>query len=367
MKFDRRFVLHFDWIIFSLAIIIATIGIINLYSATFNVLESYKSPIYIKQIYWITIGLFAMALSFSIDYRHIDRYAYYIFLASLILLILVIPFGRSISGAKRWIHLGIISLQPSELIKITIILALSKYFKSYQDYNLGIIQGLIKPLIIISLPVFLIVQQPDLGTALMVILISFSVLIFNGIKRKTLLTIILFFIPFSFFIFYNLKEYQKMRLLNFLNPNLDPLGSGYHIIQSKIAIGSGYIYGKGYLKGTQTQLNFLPEQHTDFIFSVLAEEWGFLGSLSITSLYLLLILLCIKTATNAKDYFGTLVAFGISVMLFWHVFINIGMSIGIIPVVGVPLPLLSYGGSSAVTFFIAIGLLINISTRRFLF
>ncbi|MDY6856930.1 MAG: rod shape-determining protein RodA [Thermodesulfobacteriota bacterium] len=366
MKFDRRFILHFDWIIFSLAIIIASIGITNLYSATFNISESYRSPVYIKQLYWIIVGLFAMALSFSIDYRHIDRYAYHIFLASLILLILVIPFGKSISGAKRWIQLGIISLQPSELIKLTIILALAKYFKKYQGYNLGLLQGLIKPLIIISFPFFLIVHQPDLGTALIIILISFSILIFNGTKR-TILSMIFFFFPLSLAIFYNLKDYQKLRLLTFLNPNLDPLGSGYHITQSKIAIGSGYIYGKGYLKGTQTQLNFLPEQHTDFIFSVLAEEWGFIGSLSITSLYLLLILLCIKIATNAKDDFGTLVAFGISVMIFWHVFINIGMSIGILPVVGVPLPLLSYGGSSAVTIFIAMGLLINISTRRFLF
>ena len=367
MKFDRRLLSNFDWFLLLICINIACIGIINLYSASFDAKHLSATPIYLKQIVWMIIGIFLMILAFTIDYRFFERFAYPLFTFSVILLILVILFGKTISGSNRWIQLFGISIQPSEIVKITLIIALSKYFKNNRIYNLGIIRGLIYPILIISLPITLILNQPDLGTSLILILIFSSILLFNGIRMKTVL-IIFFLLLASFPLFWHyIKDYQKMRILTFINPNLDPLGSGYHITQSKIAIGSGIFWGKGFLKGTQNQLHFLPEQHTDFIFSVLAEEWGFLGSIITLSLYLILILWTLRITTHSKDNFATLLTFGIASMFFWHIFINIGMSIGIIPVVGAPLPFMSYGGSSTVSFFIAIGLLINISTRRFLF
>lgn len=368
MKFDRRIALHFDWFFLLITMVIVFIGLINLYSASFTSRELINTPVYLKQIYWIMIGLFAMIVCFSIDYQFFERFAYPIFVFSVILLILVIFFGKNISGSKRWIHLGIFSIQPSEFFKIALILALSKFFKKEDVFRLGTIDGIIKPILIVSLPIALILHQPDLGTSFLIILIFLSILLFNGIRMRTVIIIISSAILASIplFIFY-VKDYQKMRILTFINPNRDPLGSGYHITQSKIAIGSGNLWGKGLLKGTQNQLHFLPEQHTDFVFSVLAEEWGFMGSFIIISLYTLFILWILKIANNSRDTFGALVAFGISSLFFWHIFINIGMSIGIVPVVGAPLPFMSYGGSSTVAFFICIGLLLNISTRRFSF
>jgi len=367
MKIDRRLALNFDWFILCLCMTIVFIGIITLYSSTLPEREITGTPIYIKQIYWIAIGIFAMILCFSIDYQSFERFAYPLFIISIILLLLIIPFGKNISGSKRWIHLAGISFQSSEFFKITMILTLSKYFKKYNIEYLGTIQGLIVPMLLVTLPVSLILNQPDLGTTFIILLIFTSILLFNKIGRLRLLAMLSISLLAVPFLCYYLKDYQKKRILTFLNPELDPLGSGYHIIQSKIAIGSGGLCGKGFLKGTQNQLLFLPEQHTDFIFSVFAEEWGFLGSLIIVTLYLTLILWSFRIAIYSKDNFGTLVSFGIASLFFWHVFINIGMSIGIMPVVGAPLPFMSYGGSSTVTFFICIGLLINISMRRFSF
>ena len=366
MKFDRRLAIHFDWSLVLITSIVVLLGVINLYSASYASRELHSTPIYMKQIYWIFIGIFIMLICFSLDYKLFERFSYPLFIFSVALLIVVFLFGKNISGSKRWINFGFISIQPSEFLKITLILALSKYFMKDDLKDLGPVHTLINPILIVSVPIALILNQPDLGTSLIVILIFFSILLFNGIRMRTVIIIItssvLAAIPL--FIFY-LKDYQKMRILTFINPSLDPLGSGYHITQSKIAIGSGNFWGKGFLQGTQNQLHFLPEQHTDFVFSVLAEEWGFIGSLIVVCLYILLILWGLKIAGSSKDTFGTLVSFGISSMFFWHTFINIGMSIGIVPVVGAPLPFMSYGGSSTVAFFICIGLLLNISMRRF--
>ncbi|MFH1623737.1 MAG: rod shape-determining protein RodA [Pseudomonadota bacterium] len=367
MKFDRRLALNFDWPLLFLTILIASIGIINLYSASSAGKELSGTPIYLKQIYWVAIGMFLMIICFSVDSRTFERFAFPLFMLTVILLILTVPFGKSVSGSRRWLQLGVISLQPSELLKITLILTLAKYLKKYRAQKLGITRSLIVPIFMLAMPTVLILQQPDLGTALIVLLIFFSLLIFNGIRMRTFLVMISVFLAGFPLFWHYLRDYQKMRILTFINPNLDPLDSGYHLIQSKIAVGSGVFWGKGFLRGTQNQLHFLPEQKTDFVFSVLAEEWGFVGAFIVVGLYLLLIILSLRVAGSVKEEFGAFVSVGIVSMLFWHILINIGMSIGIIPVVGVPLPFMSYGGSSTITFFIGIGLLMNISMRRFLF
>lgn len=366
MKFDRRLLLNFDWPLLLISVTIASLGIISLYSSSSAGKELTDTPLYLKQIHWLLIGVFAMLFCFCIDYQSFERFAYLLFLTSIILLVLVIPLGRSISGSKRWVQLAGMSLQPSELVKITLILALSKYFKKSPGGALsGSLRGILIPALITALPVSLILQQPDLGTALIILLISFSLLSFNGISIKRVLVMLSVSLAAFPFLWYCLMDYQKKRFLTFISPDLDPLGSSYHIIQSKIAIGSGALWGKGFLKGTQNQLHFLPEQHTDFIFSVLAEEWGFLGSSIVVVLYLLLILRSLRIAFYSKDDFACLVSFGVASMFFWHIFINLGMSIGIVPVVGAPLPFMSYGGSSTVAFSMGIGLLLNTSMRRF--
>jgi rod shape determining protein RodA len=265
------------------------------------------------------------------------------------------------------LSLGPISFQPSELAKISILMMLAKFFTEkggYGDYRL---RDLWRPFVLIAIPCGLILKEPDLGTALVLAAVSFSVILFVKINWKSLVILILLALSVSPFVWFSLKPYQQKRILTFLRPETDPLGSGYHISQSKIAIGSGQFWGKGFLQGTQTRLHFLPEQHTDFAFSVLAEEWGFIGSCLVLVLYLLLILWGLAIAKNSKDNFGSILAVGIVAMIFWQVAINVGMVTGLLPVVGIPLLLFSYGGSSFITTMAAMGILMNISMRRFMF
>jgi rod shape determining protein RodA len=263
--------------------------------------------------------------------------------------------------------MGPISFQPSEFVKISLILALAKFFHrppSREGYSL---RTLAFPFLLLVLPMVLILKQPDLGTAIILFLVFFSVLLFVKIRWSSLLALFVVGGSILPLVWRFLKEYQKMRIVTFFNPDLDPLGSGYHLIQSKIAVGSGGIMGKGFMKGTQSKLGFLPEQQTDFIFSVLGEEWGLIGSLIVVLLYFGLILWGLRIAIQAKDRFGAILSFGVVAMLFWHTFINIGMVLGLMPVVGIPLPLLSYGGSFLVSTLIGMGLLFNVSMRRYLF
>jgi len=246
------------------------------------------------------------------------------------------------------------------------ILSLARYFSSHGAGGGYGIRELLVPAVIVLIPFLLIICQPDLGTALMMLIIFLSMVLFVGVRLKDLLiagVAGLLMIPLAW---HFLKDYQKDRIMTFFDPERDPLGAGYHIIQSMIAVGSGGFLGKGFLKGTQTQLKFLPEQQTDFVFSVFAEEWGFAGGIVLIILFLSLILWGLKIAQNSRDLPGTLIAYGVTIMIFWGVFINIGMVLGILPVVGIPLPFLSYGGSSIVVLMISIGLLINISMRRFI-
>jgi rod shape determining protein RodA len=304
----------------------------------------------------------------SIDYRILEDVAYWIYGILLALLLLVLLVGKTSMGAQRWLHLGFFNIQPSEPMKIVIIAVFARYFANRSFPDAIRLHELALPVLLLGLPVFMIVKQPDLGTAILVLLIACTMMLYVGIRWTTLVSLFLGMIPLLYLGWhYFLREYQKERILNFIDPNRDPLGSGYHIIQSKIAVGSGGVLGKGFLSGTQSHLRFLPEQHTDFAFSVFAEEWGFVGCLFMIFLYLLLILWGLNIANRCNDRFGSLLAVGVTAMLFWHTLINMGMVIGLFPVVGVPLPFFSYGGTSMITSMIGVSILLNISMRRFMF
>ncbi len=366
MKIDRRLFANFDWILLFLVLSIAAVGLLNLYSAGHN-LPHAGDPLYVKQSYWLIIGLVMMIIMFSIDYRFLVTYAYGIFGFSILLLLLVFFLGKMTHGSQRWLVLFGFSFQPSELVKLTMILALAKYFNDKQIDEGYYLRNLLILSFIIIVPFVLIVNQPDLGTSLFLVALFASIVVFVGIRKRIIIIFSaagLILAPLCWFF---IKDYQKERILSFLNPERDPLGSGYHIIQSIIAIGSGGLFGKGLLKGTQSRLRFLPEQQTDFVFSVFAEEWGFAGVFVLLCLFFALLLWGFRISRNSRDMAGTLISFGIIMFIFWGVFVNIGMVLGIFPVVGIPLPFLSYGGSSMIVLMMGVGLLMNISMRRFVF
>ncbi len=365
--FDRRLVQYFDWGMLIFTLVLGTIGILTLYSAVSSGGETPQRILYIRQLIWFGIGLMAMVACFLFNYKALDRWAPVIYGACILMLLWVLFFGKYVGGSRRWISLGPASVQPSELVKVALIICLARYYSRAATPKGFTLRQLVTPIVLTLVPFILIVRQPDLGTAMLLLLIAGSMTVFVKIERRSMIALVsagTIAVPLVWFF---LKEYQKRRILTFLNPDRDPLGAGYHVIQSKIAIGSGQIVGKGFLKGTQNALAFLPEQHTDFIFSVLAEEWGFLGSMGLLLLFLLMIVWSLNIAVSSRDPFGTVLAVGVTSMIFWQVFINIGMVMGLMPVVGVPLPLVSYGGSSIITIMVSIGLLMNVSMRRFLF
>ena len=364
--FDRRLIQYFDWGLLGLAVLVGCIGLLTLYSAVTAETPAPQKILFFKQMLWFCIGLLAMVTAFLFNYKMLDRWAQPIYFGCILLLIAVLFFGRYIGGSRRWLIIGPLSFQPSELVKIAVILSLAHYYSKDAKTRGFTLRELIRPLMFILLPVILIGMQPDLGTAGLLVLIAASITVFVKIERRSFIYLMASGAVLVPLIWFFLKEYQKKRILVFLDPDRDPLGAGYHIIQSKIAIGSGMLSGKGFLKGTQNALSFLPEEHTDFIFSVLAEEWGFLGSVTLVLIFLILIFWGLTVAHGCREPFGTIVAVGISSMIFWQVIINIGMSMGLLPVVGVPLPFVSYGGSSVLTTAIGIGLLLNVSMRRFM-
>lgn len=364
---DRRLFTSFDWTLFALTLLIAVIGTVNIYSATVS-FKVVGAPFYLRQAYWILAGLFLIIVVCSVDYHVLEDVSYWVYGILLFLLVVVMVAGKTSMGATRWLHLGFINIQPSEPMKIVIIMVFARFFNA-RHYPEGLrLRDLGYPLLLLGGPALLIMKQPDLGTAIMVILIAVSLMVYVGVRWGTVVTVVLAALPTVYVAWhYFLREYQKNRILNFVNPERDPLKSGYHIIQSKIAVGSGGFFGKGFLHGTQSHLRFLPEQHTDFAFSVFSEEWGFFGCLILVVLYLFLVLWGLHIAGRCNDRFGSLLAIGVTAMLFWHIVINMGMVIGLFPVVGVPLPFFSYGGTSMVTSMVGVGLLLNISMRRFMF
>jgi rod shape determining protein RodA len=360
--FDRRLIKNFDWFLFSIALLISIIGLVNLYSATYQ--TGFK--VFQKQLVWVVLGVLAMVVVSFLDYRTLERYTHHMYAVFILLLIIVLLFSKAVLGSKRWISIGAITIQPSEFVKLLIILVLAKFY--YNDFEGGPygLRDLVKPIFFVALPSTLVLLQPDLGTALIILLTSASLVLFMGVRLKSLMLILAITLGFSYPAWhFVLKDYQKERIETFLDSSRDPLGSGYNAIQSQIAVGSGKLQGKGFKKGSQTQLRFIPEQHTDFAFSVLSEEWGFVGGAFTLLLYFLLILWILDMASLAKDKFSMAVSFGIASMFFWHTLINVGMVTGIMPVVGVPLPLLSYGGSSALAAMMGIGIVLGIKMRKF--
>lgn len=365
--FDRRIASNFDWTILILTLMISSFGVVIIYSAMHGVSSEALRKLYMTQIIWILYGLACLFVILLFDYRHIERFAYVLYFCSIVSLVLVLLIGTKISGAQRWLRIGNMTFQVSELAKLILIFTLAKYFESGKLIGEYRLKDLIIPVVLTMIPFMLIAKQPDLGTSMILLFILFTMIFFIETHPKTLLFLTgasILFLPLSWFF---LKDYQKNRLFTLIFPNIDPLGSGYHILQSRIAIGSGGFWGKGLLAGTQSRLHFLPEQHTDFIFSVLAEELGFFGSGILLILYLLLIIKAVDLIQKVKDRFGMLVGLGIISSFLFYVVFNIAMTIGMLPVVGIPLPLMSYGGSSIVSTYIAIGVILNIGMRRFSF
>jgi len=309
------------------------------------------------------LGLIIFFLVIFFDLRLIFGYAYLIFFLSIISLAIIPFFGIESNGATRWINIAGISLQPSEFVKYTLILALAKYFHSINNDS-GFIKTLIIPLIITIVPVLLVITQPDLGTALIILLGGISLFWISGLNYKYFIVGVFSILCSLPVLWQYLKDYQKDRVLTFFNPERDPLGNGYHIMQSKIALGSGGIFGKGYMEGTQSHLNFLPEMQTDFIFTMLGEEFGFIGTLLLLLMYAALIMISIRLALKSRSLFSKYLSLGVCNVFFIYVFVNIGMVTGLLPVVGVPLPFISYGGSSMLAVMFGFGLLMNCYINR---
>jgi len=317
-----------------------------------------RGQIFHRQIIWITISWAALFIVSHISYRIYFDLAYVFFGFNILLLLIVDIMGASAMGAQRWLSFGGFNFQPSELCKVATIFLLARLFS--RNEATGFIKGVIQPLIIIIIAALLIFKQPDLGTALVVIFLFFAMGLSSKLKKRYFIILIVAGMSMVPLAWHTLKDYQKKRIIVFVNPNTDPLGAGYNIIQSKIAIGSGRLVGKGFLSGTQNQLNFMPERHTDFIFTVLAEEWGFIGGMLLLMIYWLFLNKALDIAMFAKDEFGRLMAVGMASLFFIHVFVNMGMTLGILPVVGIPLIFMSYGGSNLLINSMLVGILTNI-------
>ncbi|MBT5264843.1 MAG: rod shape-determining protein RodA [Rhodospirillaceae bacterium] len=349
-----------NWVVVLLLCASAGIGFAMLYSAGNGSFEPWAS----RQIVRFGIGIVFLLVIALIDLRFWYRYAYPIYLAALALLAAVEFAGFGAMGAQRWINLGIIQLQPAEIMKIALVLALARYFHAANAIDLGRILYLILPLLLVAGPTVLMVRQPDLGTAVMLVAASGVVFFLAGVRLWMFglaLAAVLAAVPVAW---HFLHGYQKKRIMTFLDPSSDPLGAGYHILQSKIALGSGAIFGKGFLQGTQSHLNFLPEKQTDFIFTMLAEEFGLAGGLGLLGLYFLLLAYGMAISLRARSQFGRLLGAGVTVTFFLYLFINIGMVMGLLPVVGVPLPMISYGGTAMLAVMIGFGLLLSVGIHR---
>lgn len=439
--FDRRLIANFDWVFFLLVMLISLIGVAAIYSAS----KGYEDNVqyWLRQLFWIAVGLAVAFIILLFDLRTIGSWAYIIHGAVVISLVMLWGYGSGVgnTSVNRWFLLGPLAVQPSEFVKLSMVLAIAHYFRdSRRLVNMGL-KETFWPLLIMLVPFFLIVQQPDLGTALLLLVIYLPIILLAGIRWRIVflmglagivgLAAVVAAFNFGFyeideklhrqlklngadtrllaevnalvgeqyillstlekkiaepgidsidqrflsvieetayrpFISKVLRPYQQNRLLTFVNPDRDPLGAGYHVIQSKVAVGSGQFWGKGYGQSTQGALNFLPARHTDFLFSVFAEEWGFLGATALLGLYVMLIMRVLTIMLQTHDRFSSFLLMGVISIITFQVLINIGMALGLLPVVGVPLPFFSYGGSSMVTIMVGVGLILNIRMRRFL-
>lgn len=366
MNVDRRSLQYFDWVFFAIAACLLVFGFINLASATNSGVEGGMSDILRRQGFVVALCGVVMVVILMIDYRHFERFAPLLYIASLLLLVATLVIAPETRGARAWLFQG--RVQPSEFAKIALVLVMARHFhRNPPEANAGMRQ-LIMPILIAAPPVVLIVAQKDMGVALLTLLVAMTFLPFVKLSARAWGGIAVAGVGALTVLWsYGMQPYQQQRILDFLDPERDPLASGYQAMQSRIAVGAGGLFGQGWMEGTQTQLRFLPTQHTDFIFSVIAEEWGFVGSMLVLSLFLAMLLWGLWIASSSKDGFGALLAVGMVGTLFWPAVINVAMVLGLAPVIGVPLPLFSYGGSAMLSAFISLSLLLNISMRRYLF
>ena len=361
---DRRLVQNFDWMLLSLVLVLAAMGIVNLFSASYD--GAGLSDTVRRQLVSMGIGVVVAGLVAAIDYRHYERLALPVFAVATLLLALTLVIAPVTRGSQSWLFGG--RFQPSELAKVALVLALARYFQRNPPGETRRLRDLAWPAAIIALPVGLIVAQRDLGVALLTLLIGATYLVLVRIPWRAWLGVaVLALAALAALWTFALAPYQKERVIGVFDPGRDPLASGYQANQSRIAIGSGGLFGTGYMEGTQTQLRFLPTQHTDFAFSVVAEEWGFAGSTVVLGLYGTLLFWGLVVARSSKDELGALLAIGAVSCLFWPAVLNVAMVLGLAPVIGVPLPLFSYGGSALVTTLALTGLLMNVSMRRYVF
>lgn len=364
---DRRILTHMNWGLLGLTLVLFAVGASNLYSASGVRSEDgiIVSAFYQKQLAWGLIGTGGMLACMVFDYRHLRSLAWPMFILSVLLLAAVPVVGKVIYGARRWIDFGPIHLQPSEIAKISVLILGARLLA--RDKNPLDWKELFQVLLVGLIPGAFIVLQPDLGTTLSMLLVLGGMILYHGLRGvvfKTCLVVFPMLLPLAWM---RMHDYQRQRVLTFIDPGNDPLGAGYHIIQSQIAIGSGELWGKGFLEGTQSQLRFLPEKHTDFAIAVFGEEWGFFGCVLLVTLFCLFLLSIFNTVRDAKDRFGSTLAAGVFFYFFWQILVNMGMVVGLMPVVGIPLPFISYGGSATLVNFCLIGLVLNISMRRFVF
>lgn len=349
--------IHIDPVLFVALLLLTAAGLGILYSASDGSIEVVQ-----KQGIRLALAFFVMLVVAQIPQQQLYLWTPWFFALGIALLILVLMAGDVGKGAQRWLSLYVIKFQPSEMMKLVTPMMLAWYL-SERPLPPGL-KSLVISMVLVLLPTLLIVRQPDLGTSILVAAAGFFVVFLSGIRWRILLGTLLTVLAFVPILWRLMHDYQKQRVLTLLNPESDPLGSGYHIIQSKIAIGSGGLYGKGWLNGTQSQLDFLPERHTDFIFAVFSEEFGMMGAIVLLSLYAFIILRALYIASKAQDNFGRLLAGSISLTFFVYLFVNVGMVSGVLPVVGVPLPLVSYGGTSMVTLMAGFGMLMSINSNR---
>ncbi len=352
--------LEMNWGVVLLIIALASVGFVMLYSVASGNIEPWAK----RQMVRFAVGMMLMFAVALVDIRMWIRYAYVIYGVGLVLLVGVDVMGTVGMGAQRWIDLGVFQLQPSEIVKIALVLALARYFHTHSLQNIRRLHYLLVPALMVAAPVALVLKQPDLGTAILLIMGGGALFLLAGVRMWIFAVGAVAAVASVPIAWQFLREYQKSRVLTFLNPERDPLGAGYHITQSKIALGAGGLFGKGYMQGTQSYLNFLPEKQTDFIFTMLAEEFGMIGGLVLLSLYVLLFAYGFIIALQCRSQFGRLVAMGVTVTMFLYVFINMAMVMGLVPVVGVPLPLVSYGGTAMMTILIGYGLVMSVYIHR---
>lgn len=365
---DKRKFMRFNWFLLGFILLILTIGLINLNSASCAWGEAGKNSLIWSQLTWIAIGLFIMFFVAFFDYRLIEKGAYPIYLTSIILLLAVFIFGKVVAGHKSWLVVGGLSIQPTEFAKLSLVVILSRYFsRNPHPEGAGLLE-LWKPVLYTVVPALLVVLQGDLGSALFFGLIFSTYAWIGRLRGRGIIVLVLVtLVAVVLVYFFGLANYQRARITNFINPTQDAKGSGYHLIQSRIAVGSGGFFGKGYLKGNVNKLKFLPEKHTDFIFPVLAEEWGFVGGVFVLLIYFLIFYTGLDIAKSSQDRTGLFLSIGVVAFLFWQFVINLGGVLGLMPLTGVTLPLMSYGGSATITVLAAMGILFSVNMRRCMF